>query len=189
MLSLPSSVRIFFFDAPTDMRKGEGLDLSKTSSTSIDRFRPLGKGEVVRRIEHVREHLVVVEYQLEKLVEKGGELIISAPSPPNVIDGGAWGASVYARIIVQKCIDSMPLSGSGPCYVRASSLSSSARVEAPRRPTFCWDRRPGIWSSMDTLGGQRSDRRCHRGLDRRSPGHHCSKESSRSGLDLCEESA
>jgi transposase len=79
------------------------------SGMTLDRFRPLGQGEVVRRIEHVREHLVIVEYQLEKLVEKGGELIISAASPPNVIDGGAWGASVYARIIVQKCIDSMPL--------------------------------------------------------------------------------
>jgi transposase len=76
---------------------------------TLDDFRPLSEGEVVRRIEHVREHLVIVEYVLEKLVERGGERIICAPSPPNVIDQGAWGASVYARVVVHKCVDSMPL--------------------------------------------------------------------------------
>jgi transposase len=76
---------------------------------SLDDFRPLGEGEVVRRIEHVREHLVVVEYHLQKLVERGGEHIVQASAPPNVIDGGAWGPSVYAHVIVSKCVDSMPL--------------------------------------------------------------------------------
>lgn len=72
-------------------------------------FRPLGEGEVVRRIEHVREHLAVVEYHLEKLVERGGERIVQASPPCNVIDGGAWGPSVYAHVVVSKCVDSMPL--------------------------------------------------------------------------------
>jgi len=76
---------------------------------SLHDFRPLGEGEVVRRIEHVREHLVVVEYQLQKLVERGGERIVQASAPPNVIDGGAWGPGVYAHVIVSKCVDSMPL--------------------------------------------------------------------------------
>jgi transposase len=76
---------------------------------SLDDFRPLGDGEVVRRIEHVREHLVVVEYHLQKLVERGGERIVVASPPLNVIDGGAWGPSVYAHVIVSKCVDSMPL--------------------------------------------------------------------------------
>ena len=76
---------------------------------TLDDFRPLGDGEVVRRIEHVREHLVVVEYHLQKLVERGGERIVQASSPPNVIDGGAWGPSVYAHVVVSKCVDSMPL--------------------------------------------------------------------------------
>jgi len=76
---------------------------------SVEDFRPLGQAEVVRRIEHVAEHLVVIEYHLEKLVERSGERIIQALSPPNVIDGGAWGPGVYARVIVQKCVDSMPL--------------------------------------------------------------------------------
>lgn len=72
-------------------------------------FRALGSGEVVRRIEHVREHLVVVEFELEKLVERGGERIVTAAPPPNIVDGGAWGTSVYAHIVVSKCVDSMPL--------------------------------------------------------------------------------
>jgi len=76
---------------------------------TLDDFRPLGDGEVVRRIEHVREHLVVVEYHLQKLVERGGERIVQASTPPNVIDGGAWGPSVYAHVVVSKCVDSMPL--------------------------------------------------------------------------------
>lgn len=76
---------------------------------SLDDFRPLGEGEVVRRIEHVREHLVVVEYHLQKLVERGGEIIVQAAAPANVIEGGAWGPSVYAHVIVSKCVDSMPL--------------------------------------------------------------------------------
>ena len=79
----------------------EGMTLSD--------FRPLGDGEVVRRIEHVREHLVVVEYHLQKLVERGGECIVQASAPPNVVDGGAWGPSVYAHVVVSKCVDSMPL--------------------------------------------------------------------------------
>ena len=72
-------------------------------------FRPLGEGEVVRRIEHVREHLVVVEYHLQKLVARAGDRIVQASAPLNVIDGGAWGPSVYAHVIVSKCVDSMPL--------------------------------------------------------------------------------
>lgn len=72
-------------------------------------FRPLGDGDVVRRVEHVREHLVVVEYHLQKMVVRGGEHIVQATPPPNVIDGGAWGPSVYAHVVVSKCVDSMPL--------------------------------------------------------------------------------
>ncbi len=74
-----------------------------------DDFRPLGDGDIVRRIEHVREHLVIVEYELEKLTERGGDTIVTASTPPNVIEGGAYGPTVYARTIVAKCVDSLPL--------------------------------------------------------------------------------
>ena len=74
---------------------------------SRDAFGVLGI-EVVRRIEHVREHLVMVEYHLEKLAERNGDLIIQGEAPLNVVDGGAWGPSVYAHTAVAKCVDSMP---------------------------------------------------------------------------------
>jgi transposase len=77
--------------------------------TELSDFRPLGDGQEVRRIEHVREHLVVMHYQLQRLVERGGERIVQASTPANVIDGGLWGPSVYAHVVVQKCVDSMPL--------------------------------------------------------------------------------
>jgi len=76
---------------------------------TLDDFRPLGDGDVVRRIEHVREHLVMVEYHLQKLVVRGSDVIVQASQPLNVVDGGAWGPSVYAHVIVSKCVDSMPL--------------------------------------------------------------------------------
>ena len=97
---------------------------------SLEDFRPLGDGEVVRRIEHVREHLVVVEYQLQKLVERSGERIVQANAPLNVIDGGAWGPSVYAHVIVSKCVDSMPLyrNRSADPALQSSRLGSRRRL-------------------------------------------------------------
>lgn len=76
---------------------------------SRDDFEPLGDGEVVQRIEHVREHLVVVHYQLEKLVHRESEQIVQATAPLNIVDGGQYGASVHAKVVVSKCVDSMPL--------------------------------------------------------------------------------
>ena len=72
-------------------------------------FRPLGDGDIVRRVEHVREHLVIMEFQLEKLVERGGDRIVQASAPLNVVEGGAWGPGTYAHVVVSKCVDSMPL--------------------------------------------------------------------------------
>jgi transposase len=76
---------------------------------TIEDFRKLGEGEVIRRLDHVREHLVMVEYILEKLASKDGEHIISASTPDGVIDGGQYGPGVYAHVAVAKCDDSQPL--------------------------------------------------------------------------------
>jgi transposase len=79
---------------------------------TMEDFREVGaNGEaknVVRRIEHVREHLVVVEYELQTLASKDNEHIITAPSPPCVIEGGHYGASVYAHDVVSRCEFSLP---------------------------------------------------------------------------------
>ncbi len=82
-------------------------------------FRTLGEGEKVRRVEHVSEHLVVVEYTLQKLASRDGEHIIKAQTPNQVIEGGLYGPGVYADIIVSKCADSLPLFRIARRYQRA----------------------------------------------------------------------
>lgn len=72
-------------------------------------FTSVGEGTIVRRIEHVREHLVMTEYVLETLSQRGGDAIVRAKPPPGVIERGAWGPSVYAHVVVSKCVDAMPL--------------------------------------------------------------------------------
>lgn len=68
-----------------------------------------GQGKnIVRRIEHVREHLVLVEYTLQTLASKDNDHIITASAPPAVIEGGHYGASVYAHDIVSRCDFSLP---------------------------------------------------------------------------------
>ncbi|MCK5690780.1 IS66 family transposase, partial [Myxococcota bacterium] len=61
------------------------------------------------RLEHVREHLVNMEYVLETLASKDGDYIIKAEAPPTVIEGGKYGPGVYAHAVVAKCVDSLPL--------------------------------------------------------------------------------
>jgi len=77
--------------------------------TTLDDFREVGDGEIVRRVEHVREHLVVVEYLLQTLAAKQGDQIVKAESPPGVIEGGHYGPGLYAHVITAKCADSLPL--------------------------------------------------------------------------------
>jgi len=76
---------------------------------SREDFRSLGEGEVLRRVDHVREHLVVVKYVREKLASKDGEHIVTAETPPTVADGSHYGPGVYALVATDKCADSLPL--------------------------------------------------------------------------------
>jgi len=66
------------------------------------------EGVVVERIDHVKEHLVCVQYRLQKAVLPGGEMIVTAEAPPTVIEGGHYGPGVYANVVVSKCDDSLP---------------------------------------------------------------------------------
>lgn len=75
----------------------------------LEDFRELGEGETIQRVEHVREHLVVVEYTLQTLASKDGEHIVKAQAPASVIEGGHYGPGVYAHVITSKCDDSQPL--------------------------------------------------------------------------------
>lgn len=75
---------------------------------SREDFEVVGEGTIVRRVEHVREHLVVTEYVLETLKARRGETIIKATAPVGVVDGGLWAPSLHAKVIVDKCVDAMP---------------------------------------------------------------------------------
>ncbi len=79
----------------------EGYDMSD--------FRELGKGSVIKRVEHVREHLVVVEYRLQTLTSKDGQHVVKAEAPAAVVEGGHYGPGLHAHVVVSKCADSLPL--------------------------------------------------------------------------------
>lgn len=85
---------------------------------SLADFRAVGEGTIVRRYEHVREHLVLIEYVLETLASKDGEHIIAAQSPPGVQEGGLYGPGVYARVVVAKTDDSIPLNRMAKIFAR-----------------------------------------------------------------------
>lgn len=78
---------------------------------TLDDFREIkGNGEknIIRRIEHVKEHLVVMEYELQTLASKDNELILTASAPPAVTEGGHYGPGVYAHDVVSRCDFSLP---------------------------------------------------------------------------------
>jgi transposase len=70
---------------------------------------PNADSNIVRRVDHVREHLVMSEYVLQTLASKDNEFIITAPAPQGVVEGGHYGPGVYADVVVNKCADSLPL--------------------------------------------------------------------------------
>ncbi|MCP4601196.1 MAG: IS66 family transposase [Proteobacteria bacterium] len=99
---------------------------------SLDDFREVGaNGEcknIIRRVEHVREHLVVVEYELQTLASRDNEHIITAPAPPSVIEGGHYGSSVYAHDIVSRCEFSLPHNRLGKMLSHTGALVSRSTL-------------------------------------------------------------
>lgn len=92
-------------------------------------FRRVGDGTTVRRYEHVREHIVAIEYVLDTLASVDGEYILTAKSPPSVQEGGHYGPGVYARVVVGKTDDSLPLNRLAKGFAR-----DGARIA---RSTLC----------------------------------------------------
>jgi transposase len=88
------------------------------SGYTVDDFRAVGAGTVVRRYEHVREHLVAIDYVLETLASKDGLHIVAAKSPPGVQEGGQYGPGVYARVVVGKTDDNLPLNRIAKIFAR-----------------------------------------------------------------------
>ena len=68
----------------------------------------IGKPERSDEIAFVPAHFVRRRHHREKKRCNGCGKIHTAPGPAKVIDGGKYGASTYANIVVSKCADSMP---------------------------------------------------------------------------------
>jgi transposase len=79
-----------------------------TEGMTLDDFREVGCADPVRRVEHVREHIVVVEFALQTLASKDGERLIKARAPAGVTDGCQYGPGLHAHVITAKCADSIP---------------------------------------------------------------------------------
>jgi transposase len=94
----------------------------------IEDCREIEGGVIVERLEHVEEHLVCVQYHLQKVVTPGGGSIVTAAAPANVIEGGQYGPGVYADVVVSKCADSLPFYriekryGRNGCAINRSTL-------------------------------------------------------------------
>jgi transposase len=66
--------------------------------------------DVCERKEYVRSHLVIVRYKLQKLkCTTQPDIIVQATAPPSPVKGGAYGASVYAQIVLLRFIALTPL--------------------------------------------------------------------------------
>lgn len=113
---------------------------------TLDDFREVGQNaetNIVRRIEHVREHLVVMEYELQTLASKDNEHIITASAPPSVTEGGHYGPGVYAHDVVSRCEFSLPhnrlgkmLSASGYNISRSTLTSFFHRTAELLTPIY-----------------------------------------------------
>jgi transposase len=95
---------------------------------TMDDFRVVGEGTIVRRYEHVREHLVAIEYVMETLASKDGLHIVAAKSPLTVQEGGHYGPGVYARVVVGKTDDSLPLNRIAKIFARDGAAIAASTL-------------------------------------------------------------
>jgi transposase len=86
---------------------------------TLDDFRVLGDGKLVKRIEHVREHLIIQHFVLQTLASKDGKHYVTATPPPGVVDGGHYGPGLHAHVAVSRCDDTTPLYRSERALERA----------------------------------------------------------------------
>jgi transposase len=67
------------------------------------------KAETSTTIEYIPGRFVRRTHRREKLACSCGECILVAPSPPKLITGGQYGFGFAAFLIVEKCVDSIPI--------------------------------------------------------------------------------
>jgi transposase len=87
------ALRTKVLDLPVDAEVSEGRTLPPAGSV-IYEWHP---GELVR-----------ILVRREQRVLEDGTIVTAAP-PPQVVDGGSYGPALYAKVVVDKCLDGMPL--------------------------------------------------------------------------------
>jgi transposase len=79
----------------------EGLTLADFDELGFD---------ICERKEYVRSHIVIVRFRLQKMkCTAQPDIIVQAKAPPSPVKGGAYGASVYAQIVILRFIGGLPL--------------------------------------------------------------------------------
>lgn len=73
-----------------------------------EKFSPLGSGRSTVVYEFVPAHIIRREHVQEVLRCACGECVLTAPGAPKVVEGGRYGASFLAHLVVAKCADSTP---------------------------------------------------------------------------------
>jgi len=88
----------------------------------------LGEGEVTEQIELVPAHLVRLRFVREKRACGCGQGIVTAPPPPQVVEGGEYGPKLHAHVVVSKCVDAMPLHRQSRAFARAGLQLSPTQL-------------------------------------------------------------
>jgi transposase len=81
----------------------------KCPSCGNDALTPLGKGQVTTVYEFVPARFIRHEHIQEVLRCKCNGHVVTAPGAPKIIEGGQYGASFLAHLVVAKCADHLPI--------------------------------------------------------------------------------
>lgn len=73
-----------------------------------DELTPLGDGVVSTQVEYVPAHLVRIAWRRKRYACRCGQGVVTAPAPPQVHEGCAYGPGLHAHVVVLKCADALP---------------------------------------------------------------------------------
>jgi transposase len=74
-----------------------------------DDLKPLGEGRRTTEYHYIPARFIRVDHIQETLACVCGEYVVTAESPPKVVEGGRYGAGFLAHLVTAKCGDSIPI--------------------------------------------------------------------------------
>jgi transposase len=91
-------------------------------------FVALPGGEESAEYEYVPAQLVRVRHIRKKCACKKGCGIVTAPAPPRVMEGGRFGAGLYADVITKRSLDAIPFHRQADIWQRAGVPLSASTI-------------------------------------------------------------